>query len=219
VTPGVYWTTRLRPSYLVTPASPALIVSVPVVPDKRMPPLVDADSEGEAVTGMFSGGIWLRGGDATNSTIKKLLRGRSVFHFAGHAVASVQRSGLVLANNDPLTNTPQLIEGKSIAFRDVSDLQLAVLSACNTDSGTQTSSPGTEGLTDALLRAGVPHVIASRWNVDSAETAHFMKIFYSNLLAGNAPASALRAARAALASRPASAHPFFWSSFVLEGNT
>lgn len=219
VTPGLYRLTRLREGSGLTSESSALVVSVPVVPDKRLQPLTDADAEGEAVTNAFFRGTWLRGSDATISTIKKELRGKVVFHFAGHAVASVQHSGLVLAEMDPKTATARLVTGENISLQDVSDLQLAVLSACSTGIEAQNNSPGTEGLTDALLRAGVPHVIASRWNVDSAETAIFMKSFYASLLAGNVPAKALRAARATLASRPASIHPYFWSAFVLQGTS
>ena len=142
-----------------------------------------------------------------------------MFHFAGHAVASVQHSGLVLAEMDPKTATTRLVTGENISLQDVSNLQLAVLSACSTGIEAQNNRPGTEGLTNALLRAGVPHVIVTRWNVDSAETANFMKSFYASLLAGNVPARALRAARATLVSRPASTHPYFWSAFVLHGTS
>jgi CHAT domain-containing protein/tetratricopeptide (TPR) repeat protein len=219
VTPGLYRFTRLRASYAVTPESPALVVSVPIAPDERLQPLMDADAEGGAVTSMFSAGRWLRGSDATISRIKKELRGKAVFHFAGHAVASVQHSGLVLAEMDPKTSTIRLVNGENISMQDASDLQLVVLSACSTGSEAQNSSPGTEGLTDALLRAGVPHVIATRWNIDSAETENFMKSFYASLLAGNLPAKALRAARVTLASRPTTTHPYFWSAFVLHGTS
>ena len=219
VTPGLYRLARLREGSGVTAESSALVVSVPVVPDKRLQPLTDADAEGEAVANAFFAGRWLRGSDATISTIKKELRGKVVFHFAGHAIASVQHSGLVLAEMDPKTASTRLITGENISLQDASDLQLVVLSACSTGIEAQNNSPGTEGLTDALLRAGVPHVIATRWNVDSAETANFMKSFYASLLAGNVPAKALRAARATLVSRPASAHPYFWSAFVLQGTS
>ena len=217
VTPGIYRTMHLRAAAGIVAGSAALVVTVPFTPD--LAPLNDAENEARSVAAMFSSARLLHGSEATLSAIRIALRGKAVFHFAGHAVATLQRSGLVLAENDPATNSPRLMDEHSIAPRDASDLQLAVLSACNTGREAESSSPGTEGLGDALLRAGVPHVIASRWKIDSSETAHFMKVFYQSSLAGNRPASALHEARAALASQPASAHPYYWSAFALQGTT
>jgi CHAT domain-containing protein len=60
-------------------------------------------------------------------------------------------------------------------------------------------------------------VVASRWNVDSSETANLMQRFYTQLLAGDGVANSMRAAQLALASRPSSAHPYYWAAFELEG--
>jgi CHAT domain-containing protein len=215
ITPGVYRTMHLRATTVIASGSAALVVSVPVAPG--LTPLGDAENEAQSVAAVFSGARLLQGSEATLSAIRTALRGKAVFHFAGHAVASSQRNGLVLAESDPATNSLRLIGEHSVSPRDVRELQLAVLSACNTGNETQSTRPGTEGLADTLLRAGVPHVIASRWKVDSVETASFMKIFYASLLAGNKPASALHEARAALASQPVSAHPYYWAAFALQG--
>jgi CHAT domain-containing protein len=100
---------------------------------------------------------------------------------------------------------------------ETEQLQLAVLSACRTLGDDQPDTSGTESLTDSLLRAGVPHIVASRWNVDSRETSEFMKRFYTYLLSGSSVASALHTAQLALSSQPASAHPYYWSAFELRG--
>lgn len=217
VTPGVYRTMRLRETTEIASSSAALVVSVPVV--AGLTPLSDAENEAKSVADMFSGARLLQGNEATLSAIRTALRGKVIFHFAGHAVASLQRIGLVLSESDPATKSPRLMNGQSIASPEIIDLQLAVLSACNTGSESQSSSSGTEDLGNALLRAGVPHVIASRWKVDSSETANFMRALYSSLLAGNKPARALHDARATLASLPDSIHPYFWSAFALHGTT
>jgi CHAT domain-containing protein len=92
-----------------------------------------------------------------------------------------------------------------------------VLSACQTEASAVGSSTGTEGLTQKFLNAGVPHIVASRWDVDSSETARLMKIFYARLLAGEDVASSLRTAQSTLMTLPASAHPYYWAAFQLEG--
>ena len=215
VTPGVYRTKQLRITRQTEAGFPALVVSVPTA--LGLPQLVDAEDEARSVAHMFSGAQLLEGNEVTLLAIHRSLRGKAVFHFAGHALASAQRSGLAIAESDPITKGPRLISADSITARDASDLQLVVLSACNTSNENQIVGSGTEDIEEALLRAGVPHVIASRWKVDSVETASFMKMFYASLLAGNKVANALQVARTTLSSQPASGHPYYWSAFALQG--
>jgi CHAT domain-containing protein/tetratricopeptide (TPR) repeat protein len=217
VMPGIYRSKRLRTATGIGPNSAALVVSVPLAPS--LTPLSDAENEAQEVAAMFSGARRLRDNEATLSAIRASMRESSVFHFAGHAISSSQRNGLVLAESDPATKSPVLFGERNLASRDVQKLQLAVLSACNTAGETENSRSGTEGLREALLRAGVPHVIASRWTVDSVETANLMRTFYVRLIAGSNPASALREARVALASQRASVHPYYWSAFALWGTS
>jgi CHAT domain-containing protein/tetratricopeptide (TPR) repeat protein len=217
VAPGLYRVMHLRPAAAITEEAPALIVSVPAAPAEGLTPLADADGEARAVADGFHSANWLQGSNATLAAIRREIRGAAVFHFAGHAVASPQRSGLVLAEVDPATQRSRLVAAESLTSAETADLQLAVLSACHTDVEIQVGSTGTESLTQSLLGAGVPHVVASNWNIDSRETAEFMKQFYSHLLAGSDVASAIRAARLALASRPTFGHPYYWAAFELQG--
>jgi CHAT domain-containing protein len=206
---------HLRPATVITRETPALIVSVPSA--DGFTPLTDAENEAQGVATSFSSPRWLQDRDATLSSIRRDIRDTSVFHFAGHAIASPLRSGLVLAELDPNLQRPRLVGAESFAARDLGALQLVVLSACHTNSEAEVGGSGTESLTDALLHAGVPHVLASRWNVDSRETSELMQQFYSHLLAGNNVADAIHAAQLALASHPASAHPYYWAAFELRG--
>jgi CHAT domain-containing protein len=216
VAPGLYRQMRLRTSEPMTAETPALIVSVSVVPAESLAPLPDADNEAQMVSATFPSARRLHGGDATLSAIRKEMRGVRLFHFAGHALALPQRRGLVLAELDPRSHLPRLIGADSFTPNETSTLQLAVLSACHSGAEKQIGS-GTESLVESFLRAGVPHVIATKWSVDSLETSELMKFFYIRLLAGNDAADAMRAAQLALASRPASAHPFYWAAFELKG--
>jgi CHAT domain-containing protein/tetratricopeptide (TPR) repeat protein len=217
VTPGLYRMMHLRPTTPITSGSPALIVSVPVASEEGLLPLTSAENEAQAVAEGFFSARSLVGSAATVTAIRTELRGKAVFHFAGHAIASAQRSGLVLNEPDPTTKRSRLLSAKSFSQTDVNDLQLAVLSACNTGAERQIDASGTEVLTDTLLRMGVPHVIASKWNIDSNVTATFMSEFYKSLLAGTDVANALRTARLAIASQRASLHPYYWAAFDLLG--
>ena len=218
VAPALYRAVNLRSATLITPKSPTLIVSVPVPLEQGFTPLTDAQSEAATVAEQFPSSLWLQGTHARLSTIRREIRGIRVFHFAGHAIASAQRAGLVLAELDPRTGRSRLVNAESLAKRDIDTLQLAVLSACQSEAAGQAGDTGAEGLAEFFLDAGVPNVIASRWNVDSGETEAFMKEFYSHLLAGESASAAMHTAQLELLHKPTSAHPYYWAAFEFQGN-
>lgn len=217
LSPGLYRMMALRTATPITSETQVLLVSIPRVAEEGLMPLTDVDTEAQAVARSFRATSWLQGTDATLSAIQREMPGKAIFHFAGHAVASAQRTGLLLDEMDPKSREPRLLNSESFAPHQVPVLQLAVLSACQTEASAVGSSTGTEGLTQMFLNAGVPHVIASRWDVDSGETARLMEMFYARLLAGESVASSLRNAQSTLMTMPPSAHPYYWAAFELEG--
>ena len=71
------------------------------------------------------------------------------------------------------------------------------------------------GLTRAFLRAGVPRVLSSLWQVDDAATAGLMRRFYRGLLAeGLPPPAALRQGQREVAETP----PRLWAAFAFHGD-
>jgi CHAT domain-containing protein len=217
VAPGLYQTRRLRTSLPINEKSPALIVAVPSVPSESLPPLIDASEEASAVARYFHAPREFQGNAATLKMIREQITGAEIFHFAGHAVRSPQRSGLLLSELDPHSQRAQILSAGTFAPGEIRKLQLAVLSACGTAAGSQANESATQSLAEYLLSSGVPHVIASRWNVDSHETAEFMSDFYAKLFQGKSVADAIYSARLTLASRPASRHPYYWAAFELQG--
>jgi CHAT domain-containing protein/tetratricopeptide (TPR) repeat protein len=215
--PGLYLALQLRPAMRITAESSALVVSVPSPAEDGWTPLAEADNEAKAVVESLPYARWLRGGEASLSAIRQSMRHVSLFHFAGHAVATPERDGLALAERDPSTQHARLLNAGSLSMGDAARLQLVVLSACQTGSRPDAATSSNEGLAKALLHAGVPHVIMSRWSVDSAETTALMKRFYAELLTGEDVASSLRAAELALASQPLSMHPYYWAAFEVQG--
>jgi len=95
--------------------------------------------------------------------------------------------------------------------------ELVVLSACRTAIGKQFDGEGIVGLTRAFLRAGVPRVVSSLWQVDDAATAELMARFYAGLLGqGLSPPAALRRAQLEAAGRGRPAR--IWAGFVFHGD-
>lgn len=96
-------------------------------------------------------------------------------------------------------------------------MQLAAFSACDTQDGSDGGLFDTDSLAGVFLRAGVPHVIASRWRVDSAATRQFMNLFYQALLGGDSVGESIHKAQIGLRSTPGMAHPYYWSAFTAFG--
>jgi CHAT domain-containing protein/tetratricopeptide (TPR) repeat protein len=117
-------------------------------------------------------------------------------------------SGLVLAGaNLPQTEdkwgVPQgdggILTAEAIAALPLDDLELVVLSACETGLGDVAGGEGVFGLQRAFHTAGARNVIASLWKVDDLATAALMRLFYTKLWKeGKPPIVALREAQLTL---------------------
>ncbi|WP_439623637.1 tetratricopeptide repeat protein [Gemmata sp.] len=91
-------------------------------------------------------------------------------------------SGLVLAGaNVPGTPGRGIVTGEALVDRDLSGLELAVLSACETGLGEVAGGEGVFGLQRAFHVAGARNVVASLWKVPDAVTAAVMGEFYRAL--------------------------------------
>jgi CHAT domain-containing protein len=177
--------------------------------------LPDVAAEADAVASDFRSTRVLKGGEATLSAVRSELPGAAVFHFAGHSLAAPQSTGLLLESGDGKANTARLMDANVVRQLHLQSLQLAVLSACSTASGS--GSSGFDSVTDALLRAGVPHVVASRWAVDSTETRGFVQDFYRNALSGQTISNATRLTSQKMLLNPRTAHPYYWAAFAAYG--
>src|SRR5262245_41187420 len=91
-------------------------------------------------------------------------------------------TGLVFAGaNREKTPGRGVVTGEALIDLDVSGLELAVLSACETGLGDVAGGEGTFGLQRAFHQAGTHNVVASLWKVPDESTAALMALFYRNL--------------------------------------
>jgi len=181
-------------------------------------PLSDVTGETKTVAAGFRSVRVLEGREATLGAIRSDMPGTVVFHFAGHALAAPQRTGLLVEGEgrarDGRSGTVTLLDATAVRQLRLQSLQLAVLSACSTASSGRGSS-GFDRVTDAFLLSGVPHVVATRWAVDSTET--FIADFYRNALSGQNVSEAIRSASRKMLADPRTAHPYYWSAFAAYG--
>jgi len=135
-------------------------------------------------------------------------------------------SGLVLAGAKKLT-------ALEVAELDLSKVELATLSACDTGEGKSAGGEGLLGLQRAFQIAGARSVVASLWDVPADETRALMLDFYDNLWRTKgrklSKAEALQAAQLAMlrqgvkrglgsADKDQRLPPFYWAAFVLSGD-
>ena len=206
-----------HPPAPVSASEPALIVaSTASSQAEGLIQLPDVTAEADAVAAHFPSRLVLKGADATMGQIKPDLRDAAVFHFAGHSMLTPETSGLLLLDGSGDPEATALLDADSLRGMRFHRLQLAVLSACSTTSGLG-GSRGFNGVTGALLHAGVPHVVASRWPVDSALTRMLIEDYYQHLLAGHSVSESMRQSARKLLADPRTAHPFYWSAFAAYG--
>jgi CHAT domain-containing protein len=104
------------------------------------------------------------------------------------ALSPMVLSGLVFAGaNLPDTPGRGLLTGESLIDRDLSGLDLAVLSACETGLGDVAGGEGVFGLQRAFHLAGARNVVASLWKVEDNATAALMAVFYREMWDKNQP--------------------------------
>ena len=153
-----------------------------------------------------------------------------VLHVATHAFVldrgcgdgnPLLHSGLVFAgaNRD---RQASILTAQQIASIDLSGVDWAVLSACNTGGGVLSDGEGVLGLQRAFHIAGVRSVVMTLWPVDDQVTARFMHQLYNQRLVHRAstPDAVWTSTRALLAQRRAAGqntHPWYWAGYIGSG--
>lgn len=174
-----------------------------------------AGTRDEALAAAGPGGTVID--DFREADLRRALgRGRvDVLHLATHAAFNGRSDrSFIVANGEaiPLADLRGLI-GESRTRGD--DLDLLVLSACETAVGDDLASMGLAG---AAVQSGAESAIASLWSVNDTGTVALMKQFYDRYRGGDSKAAALRQAQLALIARSDElAHPSIWAAFTLLG--
>lgn len=195
---------------LITAGAVALVVASSEGSSDGLKPLPEVLTEARAVLSHFPHGQVLVGAQASFTALGGQLPQAEIFHFTGHAVGGGGRSGLLIGSQNNI-GQPVLFDAKALRKIPVPLLQMAVLSACSTENGAEGLAGDFDSLARVFLLRGVPHVVASRWNVDSASALILMAAFYDKLVGGASVPQALAGAEYALRQR--APHPYYWAGF------
>lgn len=205
----------------------------PVPPQllRALAPLPDTADEVRRVAAILhaDNGSILMGSDATEPRFRGMaLDQYRVLYFATHGLLP---TALRCQSEPALVLSPPAVPATTrdadgvLDASEVAQLRLnadlVVLSACNTaTAGGQFGGESLSGLAGAFFHAGARSILASHWEVPSAQTVQLMTGMFERLgpnLSGSI-AESLRQSQLAIAAKPDTAHPFFWAAFTLIGD-
>ena len=145
-----------------------------------------------------------------------------ILHLATHALAdtsALERSRIVFSAADGSGSNPDYLFLKEAYALELNGVDLAVLSACETERGRVTRAEGVQSFSRAFLAAGARATVTTMWRVADQPTADFMELFYHHLNRGEPRDKALRLAKLRFISGgSAVADPHYWAAFVLTGD-
>jgi CHAT domain-containing protein/tetratricopeptide (TPR) repeat protein len=168
-----------------------------------------------------------------NATLARFLSDSArsrVLHVATHAFLldkncgngnPLLHSGLVFAGGNH-GGAQSIVTAQQIASLDLSGVDWAVLSACNTGNGELHDGEGVLGLQRAFRVAGAHSVIMALWPVDDDVARQFMHELYAQRLGLHATTAdaVWNSSRKLLLERRAegkSTNPWYWAGFVGSG--
>jgi tetratricopeptide (TPR) repeat protein len=190
---------------------------------ERWQPLPGARDEVGAIARLLPGRSEIYLG--ANARKRHLLDGRaagvSLLHFSTHAIVDGEnpdRSRILLAPDSAAAPFDYLFESE-VYNLDLTGVDLATISACDTARGKLIRGEGVETFSNAFLAAGAAATITSLWRVPDQPTADFMKQLYYYLAQGKSKSEALRLAKLRFVqSGTMLANPRYWAAFVLNGD-
>lgn len=189
-----------------------LLLGEPVLTGQEFPPLPNVAHEIAAVEEDFpppNRAVFTGASAVPEQYAKSSPANFTNIHFATHATANREsplNSAIILSHQG---------ENYKLYARDVAEVpltaDLVTLSACKSAGAKAYSGEGLMGFAWAFLQAGAQNVIASLWDVDDASSVEIMRRLYKEIVAGQTPAQALRAAKLALLhSGNRGRLPYYW---------
>jgi tetratricopeptide (TPR) repeat protein len=143
-----------------------------------------------------------------------------LLHLATHAFVdpgAIEQSRILFSAARPGGAATYLFLNEAYEL-PLANVELAVLSACDTERGHLAAGEGVESFSRAFLAAGARSTVTTLWRVPDATTASFMRLFYHHLQRGATRAEALRRAKLRfLESGGVLKDAHYWAAFVLTG--
>lgn len=171
--------------------------------------------EVQAIANSFQNSVTLTEEKFSRKAIESKFKNHNILHLATHAefnVGAPDNSFIIFGNGDK-------IRLNEITDWQIPNIDLIVLSACQTGVGKLGSGVEILGFGYQVQKIGVKNAIASLWSVDDAGTQALMEAFYKELKKGDVTTTeALHRAQVTLIKSDKFKHPNYWSAFFAIGN-
>jgi Uncharacterized protein conserved in bacteria len=166
--------------------------------------------------------LFLGPSDLKSSFIASITQSTPIVHVSTHAFADaeVPENSRMLFSPETSNGVADYVFLRELYDLDLHDVDLATLSACNTEQGKLIRGEGVQAFSRALLSAGSRSTLTTLWRVSDQPTSEFMQQFYYFALKDRqSKAEALRSAKLKfLRSKKEFEHPAQWAGFVLSGD-
>lgn len=160
--------------------------------------------------------------EATEKVFKKYASQFSLIHLALHGQADItdMYNSKLLFKDDGSTEEDGELYAYELYNMDLSNTEMAVLSACETGIGQQMEGEGIFSIARGFAYAGCPSIFMSLWKVSDKTTAKLMDHFYNNLVKGMPKDKAMQKAKITYIDQAddQGAHPANWAAFIALGN-
>ncbi|MGV6828682.1 MAG: CHAT domain-containing protein [Flavobacteriales bacterium] len=184
-------------------------------------PLPNNIKELDLIETYFKEGVYLKDKEANLSNFKKDASQFNIIHLATHAVLNDEQPEFSY-----LAFSPSKKEDYLLYVSDLYNLQLnaslVTLSACESGIGDLKHGEGFISLAQGFFYSGAESVTNTLWKINDHASTQIMGDFYKNLKLGNSKSIALQKAKQQFLiknKQNALSHPYYWSSFILSGNT
>jgi CHAT domain-containing protein len=149
---------------------------------------------------------------------KYVAEGENPLLMSGFALAGANRRDLAVPDEDD-----GILTAEEVAALDLTEVEWAVLSACDTGVGVIRTGEGVFGLRRSFQIAGAGTLIMSLWPVDDESSRRWMLELYRNRFIEGMPTSDAvhQASLTMLRERRElgeNIHPFFWAGFIASGD-
>jgi CHAT domain-containing protein/Flp pilus assembly protein TadD len=196
-----------------------LVMGDPDTQNPDLPSLDFAAREAERIAALYTVQPLL-GSQASEHALRESSPGNGIIHIAAHGGLNPQTPMFSRLWLSPGGDDDGQLNVYEVYGLDLSQTDLVVLSACQTQHGEVSAGDEIISLNRAFLY-GSPTVISSLWSVDDQATGELMDRFYTHLRDGMTKAQALQAAQDEIRNdldHPEWRHPYYWAAFVLNGD-
>ncbi len=187
----------------------------PEFDDDRIQALNYNIPEVEKINELYQGELLL-GKDATYKNFIASLKNVNIAHLATHAIFNDE---LPLDSRIELADTSLYIFE---IFNLEHQLQLVVMSACQTATGKRRKGEGVVSLSRAFIQSGCSSVVASLWDVSDDKAGYLMHRFHDDMKQNHQKKNiALSESKRKFINESVNRnlHPYNWAGFILVGNT